>query len=118
MRSDPRCVSVLLVAVILLAACSAGDASPAATPTPASTATPTPTAAPSLTPTPVDPAVELALAGVSTNDEWTPVYREFDGVLMALVPSGCFMMGYDYSYYDFVYEEELPEHQQCIDEPF
>ena len=36
---------------------------------------------------------EIACTGVSSNDEWTPVIREFDGVPMALVPAGCFTMG-------------------------
>jgi formylglycine-generating enzyme required for sulfatase activity len=73
------------------------------TPTPTSTYTPMPTA----TLTPREAALIRASAGVSSNDEWTPYIEEVDGVLMALVPIGCFLMG-------------LPSQpsQQCFDEPF
>ena len=37
--------------------------------------------------------VRLALAGVANNAKWTPYIEKFDGVPMALVPAGCFMMG-------------------------
>jgi hypothetical protein len=71
---------------------------------------------------------EVACTGVSSNDEWTPVIREFDGVPMALVPAGCFTMGstdeqinnamdelLDRRSY---YEDEQPAHEQCFAEPF
>jgi formylglycine-generating enzyme required for sulfatase activity len=71
---------------------------------------------------------EIACAGVSTNDEWTPVIREFDGVPMALVPAGCFIMGSTDEQVDdavegmvgrrLVYADEQPAHQQCFTEPF
>lgn len=61
----------------------------------------------------IDPAViSLATSGVSTNDQWEPYIRQFDGVQMALVPAGCFMMG------SWVLEEEQPVHQLCFDDPF
>jgi formylglycine-generating enzyme required for sulfatase activity len=41
------------------------------------------------------------------------VIREFDGVEMVLVPSGCFMMGSDDGK-----DYEQPVHEQCFDEPF
>ena len=54
----------------------------------------------------------LAEAGVSSNAEWTPVIRRVDGVLMALVPAGCFAMGSE------VRRDEMPVHRICFDEPF
>jgi formylglycine-generating enzyme required for sulfatase activity len=39
--------------------------------------------------------------------------REFDGVEMALVPAGCFMMGSEDGHRD-----EQPIHEVCFDEPF
>ena len=35
----------------------------------------------------------LAETGVTANADWTPYTEEIDGVLMALVPAGCFQMG-------------------------
>jgi len=71
---------------------------------------------------------EIACTGVSSNDEWTPVIRGFDGVPMALVPAGCFTMGstdeqINYALDVFLdrrsyYEDEQPAHQQCFAEPF
>jgi formylglycine-generating enzyme required for sulfatase activity len=42
---------------------------------------------------------------VTTNEQWTPVIQEFDGVDMVLVPAGCFEMGSDQT-------------RTCFDEPF
>ena len=71
---------------------------------------------------------ETACTGVSSNEEWTPVVREFDGMPMALVPAGCFTMGstdeqINYALDLFLdrrsyYEDEQPAHQQCFAEPF
>jgi formylglycine-generating enzyme required for sulfatase activity len=71
---------------------------------------------------------EIACTGVSTNDEWTPLIREFDGVPMALVPAGCFTMGSTEEQVDYaveelvgrrlVYADEQPAHEQCFTEPF
>jgi formylglycine-generating enzyme required for sulfatase activity len=71
---------------------------------------------------------EIACTGVSTNDQWTPAIREFDGVPMALVPAGCFTMGSTEEQVDYaveelvgrrlVYADEQPAHQQCFTEPF
>ena len=71
---------------------------------------------------------ESACTGVSTNDEWTPVVREFDGVPMALVPAGCFTMGSTEEQVDYavdelldrrlVYANEQPAHKQCLTKPF
>jgi formylglycine-generating enzyme required for sulfatase activity len=54
-----------------------------------------------------------AFTGVARNADWEPVIREFDGMPMALVPAGCFMMGSEDGD-----EDELPVHEQCFDEPF
>lgn len=65
---------------------------------------------PTFAPAPADdPAVDaLARSGVTANAEWTPYTQDFDGVMMVLVPVGCFTMGDQY------------EHggQQCFDMPF
>jgi formylglycine-generating enzyme required for sulfatase activity len=103
---------------------------------------PEPAAAPAVQPTPVpavEPALtaadcaaaglpEIACTGVSANDEWTPLIREFGGVEMALVPAGCFVMGstdeqIDYAMQELLdrrafYANEQPAHQQCFAEPF
>jgi formylglycine-generating enzyme required for sulfatase activity len=50
---------------------------------------------------------------ISSNDEWEPISREFDGVEMVLVPAGCFMMGSERGDND-----EKPVHEQCFEEPF
>jgi len=56
---------------------------------------------------------ENACSGVTANDQWQPVVRTFDGVEMALVPAGCFMMGFDGGL-----PEEQPVHEVCIEHPF
>ena len=50
---------------------------------------------------------------VTSNSDWEPVIEEFDGVEMALVPVGCFMMGDDSGR-----DNEMPAHEQCFEEPF
>lgn len=47
------------------------------------------------------------------NADWTPVEREFDGVVMVLVPAGCFTMGSEDGDVN-----ERPVHDVCIEEPF
>jgi serine/threonine protein kinase/formylglycine-generating enzyme required for sulfatase activity len=76
-----------------LAALNAGLTATAALWTPTSTATSTPTPDGS---TPV-----------TKNSQWKPQFKDFDGVAMALVPAGCFMMG-DYQ----------DGGKQCFDKPF
>jgi iron(II)-dependent oxidoreductase len=95
-----------------------------------STETPFPSDLPVLTETPIrysyhlTPAMsaedckaldlpEAACTGVSANQDWTPVIREFGGVEMVLVPAGCFMMGYEFSF-----DEEKPAHEVCLDQPY
>lgn len=50
---------------------------------------------------------------VLSNSEWEPIFETIDGVEMALVPTGCFMMGNE-----GWRENEEPVHEQCIEEPF
>jgi formylglycine-generating enzyme required for sulfatase activity len=68
-----------------------------------------------------------ACTGVSSNDEWAPVVREFDGTPMVLVPAGCFTMGSTEPQIEYaltlmdrrgLYEDEQPSHQQCFRQPF
>jgi formylglycine-generating enzyme required for sulfatase activity/tRNA A-37 threonylcarbamoyl transferase component Bud32 len=77
---------------------------------------------------------EVPSGGVTSNDEWTPHIEEFDGVQMALVPAGCFMMGSTEEEINYAFElckkaldegqcagwfdDEKPQHQICFDEPF
>lgn len=48
-------------------------------------------------------------SGITANVQWTPIEHEFDGIVMVLVPAGCFMMGSD------TLEEEKPTHEVCVD---
>ncbi len=50
---------------------------------------------------------------VSSNNQWTPLEREFAGVEMVLVPPGCFMLGSRLGDPD-----EQPVHNVCFDRPF
>ncbi len=50
---------------------------------------------------------------ITRNEDWTPIEQEFDGVVMVLVPKGCFMMGTETGDTD-----ERPVHEQCFNEPF
>jgi formylglycine-generating enzyme required for sulfatase activity len=56
----------------------------------------------------------LGFAPVTSNADWDPVIEEFDGVEMALVPVGCFMMGSS----EGASANERPVHEQCFEEPF
>ena len=70
---------------------------------------------------------ETACTGVSSNDEWVPVIREFGGIPMVLVPAGCYTMGSTNEQIEEyltlknlpgLYEDEQPAHKQCIQAPF
>ncbi len=56
---------------------------------------------------------QIALTPITSNADWTPVERDFDGITMVLVPAGCFMMGSDDGD-----DDEKPIHEQCFNEPF
>ncbi|MBN1119564.1 MAG: formylglycine-generating enzyme family protein [Anaerolineae bacterium] len=141
----PYRLLALTLALIVLSACSIGaDVTPTAAPTDlptataSSTATATPSSTPTITPTPtstatVTPSPTPTLdpktwEGVETNDEWTPVIREFDGVPMALVPPGSFIMGTTLAQYDYLVElvgytppgylSERPAVRQDVENPF
>ncbi|MBN2394654.1 MAG: SUMF1/EgtB/PvdO family nonheme iron enzyme [Anaerolineae bacterium] len=94
----------------------------AANPPPSQPPTLAPTSTPTLTTEmdtlPGDTCVsaglpERACQGVFTNDAWTPVVHEFNGVSMVLVPAGCFNMGNDANL-----PEEQPVHRICFERPF
>jgi formylglycine-generating enzyme required for sulfatase activity len=50
---------------------------------------------------------------VKANNQWRPQFQSFDGVEMALVPPGCFMMGSADGG-----RSEKPVNKQCFDKPF
>jgi len=50
--------------------------------------------------------------GLSSNEEWQAEIEERDGVKIAKVPSGCFMMGAE------GVERAQPVHQVCLTEPY
>ena len=83
------------------------------TPAPTNTQQPTFTLPATNAPDPLTAALELAEAGVSSNDEWTPYVQEFDGVEMVLVPRGCFTIGASPEY-----DDEQNGNEICFDEPF
>ena len=49
---------------------------------------------------------------VTRNADWTPVVHDFDGVVMVLVPPGCFMMGSEWT------SDQKPVHEQCFEDAF
>jgi formylglycine-generating enzyme required for sulfatase activity len=87
-----------------------------------------------------DPAETPSVLGypgspVTSNADWEPVIEEFDDVVMALVPVGCFMMGSTEEEIDYAmalcesargehacerdwFEDQAPQHAMCFDEPF
>ncbi len=80
--SDPPTATATHTETVTSTATTTGTATPTATPTHTATATVTPS--PTNTPTPI---------GVTSNGDWTPVEETFNGMLMMLVPAGCFDMG-------------------------
>jgi len=62
--------------------------------------------------------------GIRDNSDWTPRIETFDGVQMAYVPAGCFMMGSSDAEIDYAVslgaerewlDNETPQHQVCLD---
>jgi len=154
-RTDLQVGIVLAGLVLLSAGCGSGQTvgptvapAPASTSAPAATSAPTQAPAPSVTPTPtatIAPTLTaseqvrmLATTGVTANADWTPYTEEIDGVLMALVPAGCFPMGSTdeeiadamelygtgQKYYEADvadpswYADEKPQHKVCFEKPF
>lgn len=62
---------------------------------------------------PFAPASSSGDGDLASNEGWTPVLRDFDGVTMVRVPPGCFMMGSDTDR-----ENESPAHRQCVERAF
>jgi formylglycine-generating enzyme required for sulfatase activity len=110
---------------------------PTTTPTltvlPSATATdvplPTPTTAPTLTPSATTAPLGSSLDNpVTSNNQWTAQFETFDGVEMALVPAGCFMMGSTEEQIQYAIDElgarrewiddETPAGEVCFDKPF
>jgi formylglycine-generating enzyme required for sulfatase activity len=58
-------------------------------------------------------SLQLAGRGVRTNDEWAVYTETINGIEMALVPVGCFMMGSTEGN-----DDESPIHSVCFDEPY
>ncbi len=70
-----------------------------------------------------------SIAQVTTNNQWTPQFKDFDGVTMTLVPPGCFVMGstdtqitqliqVKMSVWVDAFESEGPQTPICFDTPF
>ncbi|HRF94205.1 MAG TPA: formylglycine-generating enzyme family protein, partial [Aggregatilineales bacterium] len=58
-------------------------------------------------------ATHIANGGrVTRNQDWIWQEQEFDGVVMVLVPPGCFMMG------STEHSSQQPVHEQCFDTSF
>jgi iron(II)-dependent oxidoreductase len=68
---------------------------------------------PSATPAPPTVTPAPTLAPVSRNADWTPLVQDFDGVAMAQVPPGCFMMGNEDGRRD-----EKPVSEICFNRPY
>jgi len=118
--------NVILVLLLFLSACSTAPAidtiAPTDTPTPELIATSTTepittsTTEPTMVPTLTEEdkaSLQLATLGVSNNDEWVVYTESINGIEMALVPVGCFMMGSMEENAD-----ESPIHQVCFDKPY
>ncbi len=73
---------------------------------------------------------QIALNGVSRNADWEPYTEQINGVLMALVPAGCFQMGSTDDQITYAlavhgseidrsfFEDEQPAHHVCFTRPF
>jgi formylglycine-generating enzyme required for sulfatase activity len=55
----------------------------------------------------------VPLTPLNRNDDWTPVFGMINGIEVAEVPAGCFLMGSEDANSD-----EQPIHEQCFDEYF
>ncbi len=76
--------------------------------------------------TPAETATGLSVPVVTTNSQWKPQFQDFNGVEMALVPPGCFMMGsteadiaaLNQQYSTSGFSDQGPQSHVCFDEPF
>ena len=59
--------------------------------------------------------VPVGFERITSNDEWSMMTRQFEGVEMVMVPAGCFMMGAADGGKD---GDAAPVHEQCFDAPF
>ncbi len=98
-------VGVLALVLLLASGALSGNNSGA---TSRSTNTPRP-----ITISPLPTFSSQQMVTITSNADWTPQERDFDGVTMVLVPAGCFMMGSTTGESD-----EAPVHEQCFDTPF
>jgi len=92
------------------------------------------TAMPTRTPTPTPDPLQVAYATAAAydyragNTAWSPITQDFDGVIIVLVPAGCFDMGTSDDQAEYAINElgaqlewlddEKPVNQQCFDAPF
>lgn len=84
------------------------------TPTETPTELPSRTSIPTATVRPTDRPTQTPTAqAVASNRSWTPQFELFEGVEMALVPAGCFVMGNANGKAD-----EQPTTRICFDRPF
>lgn len=56
--------------------------------------------------------MQIAAAGVTHNQDWTPYTEAIHEALMAVVPAGCFQMG------SVDRDDEKPVRQVCFEQPF
>lgn len=71
-----------------------------------------------------------AAAGIASNDSWKPYVEDRQGVPMALVPAGCFMMGSTEEQIEYImgfdssteprswFDSQQPVHEVCFETPF
>ncbi len=138
-RARPAAVIVIAALAILLVACgpqatptpetvimvvspTPGPVEPTAVPPTAEPPTVEPPTAEPPTAAPAPEATAAPAAGgglgmagnpITNNALWTPVVQQFNGIDMVLVPTGCYMMGYQQGT-----GAEIPAHEQCFDQPF
>lgn len=120
MAKSPVCINGIAVLILaeLVAACAIFEM-PTALPSPSPTSTPTPVT-----------YQALAETGIDSNDQWEPYIEEMNGVPMALVPVGCFMMGSTDEQIAYVmamessseprswFDSQQPIHKVCFETPF
>ena len=78
----------------------------------------------------IEAATRKPIAAVESSDAWIPFIEEMNGVPMALVPPGCFMMGILEDQADYLmgflssnmaledFRDQMPAHEVCFEAPF